>query len=177
MLNCLLIRPLWHDRNGCICTHTRARRSTHIDTHFRAHQIHTNTRIHTSIYTSNLLVMRSVLSLELRERREDVEERRKRDERRGGQQRKSHVMFSQWRSGSVSNQSSQLQQDTFQVVKSTAYYALMCMCLNQFMYGNNKSMSLCVLADRVQYRCDEEVFSPEELPVHCPGHTVRVEPR
>lgn len=31
--------------------------------------VHTNT--HTSIYTSNLLVMRSVLSLELREKRED----------------------------------------------------------------------------------------------------------
>lgn len=75
MLNCLLIRPLWHDRNCCVYAH-----------------------IHTSICTSNLLVMRSVLSLELREKREDMKERRKRDERRGGQQRKSHVMFSQWRS-------------------------------------------------------------------------------
>lgn len=64
-------------------------------------QTGTNTHIHTSIYTSNLLVMRSVLSLELREKREDKKDRRKKDERRGGQQRKSHVMFSQWRSGYV----------------------------------------------------------------------------
>lgn len=56
---------------------------------------------HTSIYTSNLLVMRSVLSLELREKREDMKDRRKRDERRRGKQRKSHVMFSHWRSGCV----------------------------------------------------------------------------
>lgn len=107
MLNCLLIRPLWHDRNRWVCTHTHAHTGTHIYMYTQAHAYThwdkrcTNTHIHTSIYTSNLLVMRSVLSLELREKREDMKERRKRDERRGGQQRKSHVMFSQWRSGCV----------------------------------------------------------------------------
>lgn len=108
MPNCLLIRPLWHDRNRCAYTHAHACTGTHsfTGTHRCTHNTHilrtrcTNTRIHTSICTSNLLVMRSVLSLELREKREDMKER-KRDEKRGGQQRKSHVMFSQWRSGCV----------------------------------------------------------------------------
>lgn len=118
-LNCLLFRPLWHDRNHCICTHTYVPTGTHIYicrqlhacTHTHTHQnpsaqthTHTHWNKHKSthsIYTSNLLVMRSVLSLELREKREDMEERRKRDESRGGQQRKSHVMFSQWRSRCV----------------------------------------------------------------------------
>ncbi len=100
MLNCLLIRPLWHDRDRRVRAHTQAHAGVHIYMYTQGHaNIHsqrqtcTNTHTHTSIYTSNLLVMRSVLSLELREKREDMKERRKRDERRGGQQRKSHVMF------------------------------------------------------------------------------------
>ena len=105
MLNCLLIRPLWHDRNCCVYAHIHRHPHLHVHTGARIHthahthtQRCTNTHVHTSICTSNLLVMRSVLSLELREKREDMKERRKRDERRGGQQRKSHVMFSQRRS-------------------------------------------------------------------------------
>lgn len=83
-------------------THIYTYTQGHAFTHTRTHtQRCTNTHVHTSICTSNLLVMRSVLSLELREKREDMKERRKRDERRGGQQRKSHVMFSQRRSECV----------------------------------------------------------------------------
>lgn len=47
---------------------------------------------HTSIYASNLLVMRSVLSLEPR-RREGLKERRIRDEKRGGQKETPAMCF------------------------------------------------------------------------------------
>lgn len=97
MLNCLLIRPLWHDHNCSVCTHTHTHAPTGAHIYMHA-QGRAYKHSHTSIYTSNLLVMRSVLSLELREKREDMKERRKRDERRGEKQRKSHVMFSHWRS-------------------------------------------------------------------------------
>lgn len=35
---------------------------------------------------------------------------------------------------------------------------------------------MCLCAYRVQHRCDEQVFAPEELTVHIPGFAVRVEP-
>lgn len=41
------------------------------------------------------------------------------------------------------------------------------MCIHVMSHG---------IADRVQYRCDEQVFPPEELAVHCPGGAVREEP-
>lgn len=50
------------------------------------------------------------------------------------------------------------------------YIQYMCMYSGMFCFF------VCVLADRVQYRCDEQVFSPEELAIHCPGGAVRVEP-
>lgn len=47
-LNCLLIRPLWHDRNCCVCTHAHARTGAHIYmyTQGRAYK-HTHTLLST----------------------------------------------------------------------------------------------------------------------------------
>lgn len=45
MLNCLLIRPLWHDHNCSVCTHTHAPTGAHIYMHAQ----HTNT--HTLLST------------------------------------------------------------------------------------------------------------------------------
>lgn len=42
----------------------------------------------------------------------------------------------------------------------------MCVCVCVFQ----------VCTYRVQYRCDEQVFPPQELTVHRPGVAVRVEP-
>lgn len=167
----------------CTCTYKYAYLHTHTGAR-QYTQTCTNTRIHT-IYTSNLLVMRSVLSLELREKREDEKERRKKDERRGGQQRKSHVMFSQWRSGCVwvTDHLICITSDThfFMYPKKVLHllYSFLCfghtnghICVSIIFYF----FVVCMLTDRVKYRCDEQMFSPEELAIHIPGGTIREEP-
>lgn len=138
VLNYLLIRPLWHECD--FCTRTSADVHVYMDTLQRACKCS-----HTSIYTSNLLVMRSLLSLEPREGGRDW----KRDEggMRGGVETKQLKLF-HWRSG---------------------YKALID-------WGLKRQVCVCALANRVQNRCDQQVFSPQELAVSAPGVVVRVEP-
>lgn len=151
------------------------------------------TSIHTSICTSNLLVMRSAFSLELRERREGLKESWMRDEKRRGQQRKSHVIFSQGRSwfARISSWSSNLLHTFFLFssffIKCPGYNRaasvlyktsrasfvpskiILFILLMKFKY-------ICFLTNRIKHRCDEQVFSPKKLAIHIPGGAVRVEP-
>lgn len=57
-LNCLLIRPLWHDRNRCVWAHNRASSTTHIGMYTLHMHSLTKTNMHNHIYTllSTLLI-------------------------------------------------------------------------------------------------------------------------
>lgn len=96
---------------------------------------------HASIYTSNLLVMRSVISLELREGRTVWK----------GKKRGKGTPMSCFPTGGQG-----------------AILLIDCYL--------KREVCVCALTDRIQNRCDQQVFPPQELAVSTPGVDVRVEP-